>query len=324
MQNVKRSRNEIPTIDVNLVTIETRDGQEFGFDTANQVEVEVQTEDSDAVKLVVKGRLRAQKPMESTITGHEITLSDNVFNPQLVKVLQGGKIMYWTDAEHTGMSEEETAYGVARYTPPVAGSAEKGELFTLNTYSAVYNAAGVILYYEKTAYPNCQGVPVAFNSEDGAFRAPEYTINSAPAEGEPPYTMDWVDSLPLLVDADKFIILSVPTGQVLGKDVTDLGSYTVDNGNIIGTVNLVTGFTGFSANAAMQDGYFISVDANKWQGVSVRLDRTTGKGTAKECDSANTTIFLGADTAAVATAKQLVFIIGGTEVKFDIKVTVAA
>ena len=96
---MEKSRNEIPTIDVNLVTITTKSGKEFGFDTANQIEVEVQTEDTDAVRLVVKGRLRAQKPQESTITGHQITLHDNVFNPELVKVLQGGKILYFQDAD---------------------------------------------------------------------------------------------------------------------------------------------------------------------------------------------------------------------------------
>lgn len=198
MATVKRSRNEIPTIDVALVTITTAAGQELGFDTANNIAVEVQTEDEDAVKLVVKGVLRAQKPEQQTITGHQITLTDNVFIPELVKILQGGTILWWGDVEHSTTSETETTYGVAKYTPPVTGSGVKGELFTLNAYSAIYNAAGVITGYEKTSYPNCQGVPVAFNSEDGAFRAPEYTINSAPAEGEAPYTMDWIDELPTL------------------------------------------------------------------------------------------------------------------------------
>jgi hypothetical protein len=87
--SVVRSRNEIPTIDVNLVTVETSDGYEYGFDTANQIEVDPQIEETDAVKLVVKGKLRAQKPKEATITGHEITLHDNVFHPELVKTLQG-------------------------------------------------------------------------------------------------------------------------------------------------------------------------------------------------------------------------------------------
>lgn len=204
----RRSRDEIPTIDVNLVTIsvDITDGgttttDEFGFDTANQVEVEAQTEDEDAVRLIIKGKLKAQKPAQSIITGHQITLHDNVFNPELVKVLQGGTIEYWTSEEHTTHSSEPTAFGVAKYTPPVVGSDDKGSIFTLNTYSAIYNAAGVITGYEKTMYPNCQGVPVSFNTEDGAFRAPEYTINSMPNNGEAPYDIDFVKTLPTLSGA---------------------------------------------------------------------------------------------------------------------------
>lgn len=206
---MNKSRNEIPTIDVNLVTITTNAGKEFGFDTANQIEVEVQTETQDAVRLVIKGRLRAQKPEGATITGHQITLHDNVFNPELVKVLQGGKIFYFQDADKQTMSENPTNFGFAKYTPPVAGSGEKGEVFTLNAYSAIYNAAGVITGYEKTMYPNCQGVPVAFSSEDGTFRAPEYTINSAPDTGEAPYDIEWVANLPVLDDPDAVHVTGV-------------------------------------------------------------------------------------------------------------------
>ena len=206
---MNKSRNEIPTIDVNLVTITTNAGKEFGFDTANQIEVEVQTETQDAVRLVIKGRLRAQKPEEATITGHQVTLHDNVFNPELVKVLQGGKIFYFQDADKQTMSENPTNFGFAKYTPPVAGSGEKGEVFTLNAYSAIYNAAGVITGYEKTMYPNCQGVPVAFSSEDGTFRAPEYTINSAPDTGEAPYEVEWVANLPVLDDPDAVHVTGV-------------------------------------------------------------------------------------------------------------------
>lgn len=197
MANIAHAKNQIPTIDVNLVTIEVPSG-EIGFDTANQIEVEVQTEEEDAVRLVVKGRLRAQKPAEVTITGHEITLHDNVFIPELVKILQGGTVYYYTDSSHTDITTEQTDYGFAKYTPPLAGSSDKGEVFGLNAYSAIYNAAGVITGYEKTHFPNCQGVPVAFNSEDGTFRAPEYTINSAPNTGEAPYEISTVASLPVL------------------------------------------------------------------------------------------------------------------------------
>ncbi len=185
--NPKKAKAEIATIDVCLVTIETADG-EFGFDTANSIQVEPQIEEEDAVKLVVKGILRAQKPKISTLTGNTITLADNVFNPELVLVLQGGTIKY--DAENQTK--------IIGYTPPVAGSSDKGEIFKLNAYSAQYNASGQIVQYEKITYPNCQGVPVAFGSEDGAFRAPQYTINSAPNIGEAPYDINYVAELPVL------------------------------------------------------------------------------------------------------------------------------
>lgn len=185
--NVKKSKAEIATIDCSLVTIETTSG-EFGFDTANKIEVEPQIEEEDAVKLVVKGILRAQKPKTSTVTGNEITLTDNVFNPELVVILQGGEITY--DSSETSK--------VTGYTPPVAGSSDKGTVFKLNVYTAQYDASGQIVQYEKITYPNCQGTPVAFGSEDGAFRAPEYTINSAPKNGEAPYTITYVDTLPTL------------------------------------------------------------------------------------------------------------------------------
>ena len=194
---VKKSKAEIATIDVSLVTIEV-DGNEFGFDTASSIEVEPQINEEDAITLVVKGILRAQKPAVSTITGNQITLTDNVFNPELVQVLQGGKIKYWTSAEHTTEGDTDAGFGISSYTPPVAGSADKGKVFKLNAYSAQYDASGQIVQYEKITYPNCQGTPVALNSEDGAFRAPEYTINSAPKSNEAPYVITYVDELPEL------------------------------------------------------------------------------------------------------------------------------
>lgn len=190
MGNVRKSKAEIPTIDCCLVTIETSDG-EFGFDTSNKVAVEPQVEEQEAVKLVVKGILRSQKPAVKTITGNTITLSDNVFNPELVLTLQGGTIKY--DAENPNK--------ITGYAPPAAGSADKGEVFRLNCYSAQYDASGQIVQYEKISYPNCQGSPVAFGSEDNVFRAPEYTINSAPKTGETPYDITYVAALPILENA---------------------------------------------------------------------------------------------------------------------------
>lgn len=188
--------HEIPTIDVAMVTIAVSGGTEIALQTASKIAVSVQTETEDAVKLVVKGKLIAQKPETTTITGNTVTLTDNVFNPEMVKILQGGTVKYWSSENQTTETDSDAGYGVSSYTPPVAGSDDKGTPFTLNAYSAIYDAAGLITGYEKIAYPNCQGTPVALNSEDNVFRAPEYTINSAPKTGEAPYKITYVKTLP--------------------------------------------------------------------------------------------------------------------------------
>lgn len=179
--------NEIPTIDVSLVTVSVDDGAtEIGFTTASKVAVTPQVETEDANKLVVKGVLIAQKPPMSTITGNAIVLSDNVLNPELLVILQGGTITY----------KSGSSGPITKYEPPVAGSGEKGKPFKLNMYSAQYDAAGLIVNYEKVTYPNCQGTPWSPQSEDGVWRVAEYTINSAPKKGEAPYTIEYVDALP--------------------------------------------------------------------------------------------------------------------------------
>lgn len=179
--------NEIPTIDVELVTVSIDDGaNEIGLHTSSKVQVSPQQETQDANKLVVKGVLIAQKPAVVTMTGNTIVLTDNVFNPELLVILQGGKITY----------KEGESGPITKYEPPVAGSAEKGKPFKLCMYSAVYDAAGLIVNYEKVTYPNCQGTPWAPGSEDNVWRVAEYTINSAPKKGEAPYTIEYVDALP--------------------------------------------------------------------------------------------------------------------------------
>lgn len=194
MAKTQKKAVGIPTIDVSLVVVRTgvvagddENATEIAVDTANKVGVEPQTETTDAIKLVKDGRLIAQKPAKTTITGHQITLTDNVFIPELVKILQGGTV--------------EGSGDLLTYTPPVAGSTDKGQVFELDCYSAQYDASGQIVRYEKITYPNCQGTPVAMSSEDNVFRVPEYTINSAPKEREAPYKISYVKTLPKFTDA---------------------------------------------------------------------------------------------------------------------------
>lgn len=181
--------HEIPTIDVNLVTVQENilDAPEYALDTASKIAVEPQMNEQEAVQLVVKQVLKAQKKAASTLTGNQITLTDNVFTPELVLLLQGGEIKYAIDPE-----TEEPTDEIIGYEPPAAGSAVQKKVFTLRAYSAVYDAAGNILKYERITYPNCTGQPIAFGSEDNVFRVQEYVIDSAPSTGDPAFTLDYI------------------------------------------------------------------------------------------------------------------------------------
>lgn len=245
MSDVRKSKAEIPTIDCALVTILTKDGDEFGFDTSNKVGVETQTEEQAAVRLVVKGILRAQKRKNLTVVGTTITLTDNVFNPDLVLALQGGTCTF--DAE-TGV--------LTGYTPPVVGSKEEIESFTLNVYSAQYDTAGDIVNYEKISYPNCKGDPIVFNAEDDVFRAPEYTIESAPKKGEAPYVITYMDDLPELYGPDYYSVTQNLTGCTSSYTKTTVydgapfnATITAEQGKTLGTVTVSMGGTDISSTA---------------------------------------------------------------------------
>lgn len=201
MPRTKKKAVGVATIDVELVVIRTGDdstGVEYALDTANRVQVEPQTNTTDAIQLIKLGRLIAQKLGRTTLTGHQITLTDNVFSPEIVKVLQGGTF----SGEGVSMT----------YEPPQAGSQAQGEVFELDCYSAEYDASGQIVKYEKITYPNCQGTPVSFTTEDNTFRAPEYVINSAPANGEAPYKISYVEELPSFTD-DLSVMSMVETSR---------------------------------------------------------------------------------------------------------------
>lgn len=176
--------------DGDTITVVYAPDMELGLTTGTQVSVETELETTDGIKLIVKGVLIAQKREKNTITGTTITLTDNVFNPQLVQVLQGGTVEYNSDGSFK------------KYTPPVAGSDYTPVSFTLNLYTAHYDASGLVQGYEKVTYPNSTGQPIAFSAEDDTFSAPEYTINSAPSTGAAPYTIEYVTALPTLTEPD--------------------------------------------------------------------------------------------------------------------------
>ncbi len=182
---------EMAMIDCCMVVATTTDTspKSIGITSGVTIGVEPQIETTEAVKLIIKGVLKAQKRERQTITGHTITLTDNLTILELLEILQGGTV-----------TRDPESHEITGYTPPVTGSDYNPTKFTLDVYSQQLDEGGNVLQYEKTSYPGCTGQPIAFGAEDDVFRVNSYTINSAPGKGEAPYTISFVEELPTLTE----------------------------------------------------------------------------------------------------------------------------
>ena len=183
-QTIKKATG-MSLIDCAMIVIEPEDGTSDGiaFTSASKLGVEAQTETTDAVKNIIKGEVKAQKPEEKTLTGHTLTLTDTTMIMSFLPILQGGTLT---------MDEDGTT--PTKYEPPASGKNE-GKKFKLKAYTAIMEGASIVGYGCVT-YPGCKGTPVLFNFEDSVFQSNEYTINSTPGAGEKPYTWERLEALP--------------------------------------------------------------------------------------------------------------------------------
>lgn len=177
---------EAATIDCCMIVLTPENGAPIGITSNVKITAEPQIETTEAVKLIIKGVLKAQKPESKTITGHTLTLTDNMTILEALPILQGGELKKDEQGNITG------------YTPPAVGQAYKPQKFTLDTYSSVLDTGGNVVKYEQITYPGCTGQPITLGSEDNVFRIHEYAITSAPGNGESPYVLAYVEALPTL------------------------------------------------------------------------------------------------------------------------------
>lgn len=175
-------------IDVEMVEIVAHNVEQdtYRWKTASNLDAELNITEGEATELIVNGQLIAQKRAKDVVTGSTLTVTDNVFAPEIVKFIQSGEF------------EVDEHGNFVSYTAPVAGEEVKLDKFDFNIYTAQRDVAGDIVSYIKVGFPNCSGKPVNIKLENGAFFAPEYTIISAPSTGDAPYTITAVEELPTL------------------------------------------------------------------------------------------------------------------------------
>lgn len=169
--------NQFAVSDVSLVVLETAT-EAYPFTTSSEIETEEVTEEGEEQSLIIKNKVVANRAAQDTVLGTDITMVDNVFCPEVICLMQGGKI-------------EGT-----KYTAPKIGELPAKTKFTTTVYSAIVSTDGDTGKFVKIIYPGCSGNSVPLSFKDGEYSAPEYTINSRPAQGQSAYETDVVSSLP--------------------------------------------------------------------------------------------------------------------------------
>jgi len=79
---------------VMAVIIPKGESSQLSWKTASKVGFKISTEETKGVKLIIHNVLKAQKKDKKVITGSEITFEDNVFLPEVVRVMQGGVVTF--------------------------------------------------------------------------------------------------------------------------------------------------------------------------------------------------------------------------------------
>lgn len=171
------------------ITTEEETPVSYSFKTASDANVEPDVSEGEENILRVKNTILATNKTEDIVIGYAVTVTDNVFNPELFALIDGGTIEF---------DETETDKFVS-YDAPVSGQPVTKKLFTVDFYSEHKDASGETLGYMKFTFKHCKGKPVKYSIVDGEFQVPEMQFVSRPANGESPARYEYLETLPEIV-----------------------------------------------------------------------------------------------------------------------------
>lgn len=273
---------EMAVIDCCMLVLTAEDeSKSIGITSGTKLAVEPQIETTDPVKLIIKGVLKGQKKGKNTITGHKLTITDNLTILELLEFMQGGTL-----------TRDEGDQKITGYKPPVAGEEYKPTKFKLEAYAAQMDEGGNTLQYEKTTYPGCTGQPVGLSSEDDVFRINEYTIDSAPGKGEAPYEISFVEELPTLTDANpKPALGSLTVSSSAGSEIgqTHLTVTPAKEGSNLYKTSTTHAEPAYDDDVGTWDSWDGSADVTAATGSTLRVVECTAENKARKAGSCTVT-----------------------------------
>lgn len=187
-KELNKNVTTIPLTDVALCVVTPTEGSKvYAFETATTVNTEEVTQTTEERNLEIKGTVYAAKPSKTIVLGYNLTLTNNVFIPELAALFSGGTVT--TDPD--GGSGK-----FKKFTPPNVGTTPERKKFKIDFYTEENDEGGPTGRYLKISFDKCEGVSVPITMEDGSYFSSEMTLQSRPGAGNPPYVAEIVDELP--------------------------------------------------------------------------------------------------------------------------------
>lgn len=213
----------------------------FAWETSSSASLEPHVSEGEENILRNKNKILATNKTEDILVGFNLEFEDNVMQPEMFALVDGGKITY--DSINTDK--------VIKYESPIAGEVVKRTLFTLNIYTEEKDIDGETVGYAKFIYKHCKGKPISYEIKDGEFMVPKLSITSRPKAGESPSTIEFLDKLPS-GDAD---ILTFSLKEQTGPATINNVSKTIDI-----EVEKLTSVTALKPTFTLSDGATAKVD----------------------------------------------------------------
>lgn len=170
--------------DVVLTQFAVEGGNTYNINTADEISCELSSEDAESTSLTIKKRTIAKKDGVDLVKGYDLKLKDNVFTPDLVADLQGGRVT------------KDTQGNFQSYTAPTVGVAPTLKSFTTSFFIEVVGEDGPTGEYLKYTFSKCKGSLLSPNFKDDEYYSSEYTVKSRPTLGTAAYTVTLVNELP--------------------------------------------------------------------------------------------------------------------------------
>lgn len=174
---------QLALCDVSFAEIVKGDRNIF-FSTASEVSGEVVIEEGENVSLKIKKRLTAQKQDPDTALGYDLSITNNMFTPELIELIQGGVLV------------KDEAGNFKSYRAPKVGAVRQTEKFKINFYIEVVGEDGATGEYIKYCFDGCRGTFINPSFKDGEYYSESYTIKSRPAIGKDLYNIELVEEAP--------------------------------------------------------------------------------------------------------------------------------